>query len=49
MHSKFVVRDGVEGYMGTANLTSHGLAQHVEMGVQLTEGQTWASSCSSRP
>lgn len=35
MHAKFVVADRREGYLGTANLTSQGLEQHVEIGVGL--------------
>ena len=39
MHAKFVIRDGMEGYLGTANLTSQGLEQHVEIGVRLSSEQ----------
>lgn len=40
MHAKFVLRDGEEGYLGTANLTSHGLEQHVEVGLVMRNHQT---------
>jgi hypothetical protein len=40
MHAKFVLRDGEEGYLGTANLTSHGLEQHVEVGLVMRSHQT---------
>jgi len=40
MHAKFVLRDSEEGYLGTANLTSHGLEQHVEVGLVMTSHQT---------
>lgn len=39
MHAKFCLADDEKGYLGTANLTSQGLANNVEMGVRLTEGQ----------
>jgi phosphatidylserine/phosphatidylglycerophosphate/cardiolipin synthase-like enzyme len=39
MHAKFVVADGRRGYLGSANLTSFGLTQHVEVGVGLTAPQ----------
>lgn len=39
MHAKFVVADGVNGYFGTANLTSLGLSEHLEMGVALAPSQ----------
>lgn len=35
MHAKFIVADGVTGYFGTANLTSLGLSEHLELGVAL--------------
>ena len=39
LHAKFVIRDGHHGYLGTANLTSWGMAGHVEAGVELTPNQ----------
>ena len=39
MHAKFCVADGKTGYFGTANLTSYGLEEHVEVGVRLTGRQ----------
>jgi hypothetical protein len=39
MHAKFVVGDRNNGYFGTANLTSLGLAEHLEVGVSLTSAQ----------
>jgi phosphatidylserine/phosphatidylglycerophosphate/cardiolipin synthase-like enzyme len=39
MHAKFCVADGKTGYFGTANLTSFGLEEHVEVGVRLTGRQ----------
>lgn len=39
MHAKFIVADGVSGYFGTANLTSLGLSEHLEMGVALAPAQ----------
>jgi len=39
MHAKFIVADGVTGYFGTANLTSLGLSEHLEMGVALAPTQ----------
>lgn len=39
LHAKFVIRDRMHGYLGTANLTSWGMGGHVEAGVELTEGQ----------
>ncbi|UOY00282.1 phospholipase D-like domain-containing protein [Blastococcus sp. PRF04-17] len=39
MHAKFVVADGSTGYFGSANLTSLGLAEHLEVGVALTAAQ----------
>lgn len=39
MHAKFCVADGRTGYLGTANLTSYGLEEHVEVGVRLTRHQ----------
>lgn len=39
MHAKFVVADDVTGYFGTANLTSLGLSEHLEMGVALAPSQ----------
>jgi hypothetical protein len=39
LHAKFVIRDGIHGYLGTANLTSWGMAGHVEAGVELTPNQ----------
>jgi phosphatidylserine/phosphatidylglycerophosphate/cardiolipin synthase-like enzyme len=32
-HAKFCVRDGVSGYIGSANLTGPGLAGQIEIGV----------------
>jgi hypothetical protein len=40
MHAKFVVADRVRGYFGSANLTSLGLGEHLEMGVALEPEQT---------
>lgn len=40
LHAKFVIRDNVHGYLGTANLTSWGLHGHIEAGVELTAGQS---------
>lgn len=40
MHAKFVTADSRRGYLGSANFTSFGFAQHVEMGVELTAQQT---------
>jgi phosphatidylserine/phosphatidylglycerophosphate/cardiolipin synthase-like enzyme len=39
MHAKFIVGDRSHGYFGTANLTSLGLAEHLEMGVALAPTQ----------
>jgi phosphatidylserine/phosphatidylglycerophosphate/cardiolipin synthase-like enzyme len=39
MHAKFVVADGRSGYFGTANLTSLGLGEHLELGVALAPQQ----------
>jgi hypothetical protein len=39
LHAKFVIRDGEHGYLGTANLTSWGMAGHIEAGVELMPGQ----------
>ena len=39
MHAKFVVGDGSHGYFGTANLTSLGLGEHLEMGIALAPTQ----------
>lgn len=39
MHAKFVVGDRSHGYFGTANLTSLGLGEHLEMGVALAPAQ----------
>jgi PLD-like domain len=39
MHAKFVIADGAGGYFGSANLTSLGLGEHLEVGVALTEAQ----------
>lgn len=33
LHAKFCVVDGARAYVGSANLTGPGLAQHLEMGV----------------
>ena len=40
LHAKFVIRDRVHGYLGTANLTSWGMQNHIEAGVELTVGQS---------
>ncbi len=40
LHAKFVIRDNVHGYLGTANLTSWGMHGHIEAGVELTPGQS---------
>lgn len=40
LHAKFVIRDRVHGYLGTANLTSWGMQDHIEAGVELTAGQS---------
>jgi phosphatidylserine/phosphatidylglycerophosphate/cardiolipin synthase-like enzyme len=42
MHAKFVVADGARGYFGSANLTSLGLGEHLEMGVALEPAQSSA-------
>ena len=39
LHAKFVIGDRRHGYLGTANLTSWGMAGHIEAGVELTPGQ----------
>lgn len=39
MHAKFVVADAAGGYFGSANLTSLGLGEHLEVGVALTAAQ----------
>jgi hypothetical protein len=39
MHAKFCVADEAVGYFGSANLTSRGLGQHVEIGVKLSAPQ----------
>lgn len=39
MHAKFIVSDRSYGYFGTANLTSLGLSEHLEMGVALAPAQ----------
>ena len=39
LHAKFVIRDAEHGYLGTANLTSWGMAGHIEAGVELMPGQ----------
>lgn len=39
MHAKFCISDGTQGYFGSANLTSLGLAHHVEVGVRLSPTQ----------
>jgi hypothetical protein len=40
MHAKFVVADSGRGYFGSANLTSLGLGQHLEVGVALQPVQS---------
>lgn len=40
LHAKVVVRDRSHGYLGTANLTSWGLREHIEAGVELGPGQS---------
>lgn len=42
MHAKFVVSDRTGGYFGTANLTSLGLGEHLELGVRLAGTQAHA-------
>ena len=42
MHAKFVVADRGRGYFGSANLTSLGLGEHLEMGVALEPAQSEA-------
>ncbi|MFF3826222.1 phospholipase D-like domain-containing protein [Streptomyces griseus] len=42
MHAKFVVADRATGYFGSANLSSLGLQEHFEIGMEL--GSTQASS-----
>jgi phosphatidylserine/phosphatidylglycerophosphate/cardiolipin synthase-like enzyme len=39
MHAKFVIGDGARGYFGSANLTSLGLGEHLEIGVPLSSTQ----------
>lgn len=39
LHAKFVIRDGTQGYLGTANFTSWGMHRHIEAGVELSPGQ----------
>lgn len=39
MHAKFVIADANTGYFGSANLTSLGLGEHLEVGVALTPSQ----------
>lgn len=39
MHAKFCIGDGKHGYFGSANLTSLGLTQHIEVGVRLSPDQ----------
>ena len=39
MHAKFIVGDRSNGYLGTANLTSLGLSEHLEVGVALAPAQ----------
>ena len=39
MHAKFCVADESTGYFGTANLTSTGLGEHIEIGVKLSPPQ----------
>lgn len=39
MHAKFIVKDSLAGYLGTANLTSYGMEQHVELGLELNQEQ----------
>jgi hypothetical protein len=39
MHAKFIVGDRSRGYFGTANLTSLGLSEHLEVGVALAPTQ----------
>jgi phosphatidylserine/phosphatidylglycerophosphate/cardiolipin synthase-like enzyme len=39
MHAKFCIGDGRFGYFGSANLTSLGFSQHVEVGVKLSPAQ----------
>jgi len=39
LHAKFCVADSATGYFGSANLTSAGLGNHVEIGVKLSTQQ----------
>lgn len=39
MHAKFCIADGTHGYFGSANLTSLGMTQHVEVGIKLSATQ----------
>lgn len=40
LHAKVAVRDRCHGYLGTANLTSWGMREHIEAGIELTPGQS---------
>lgn len=40
LHAKFVIRDRRRGYLGSANLTSWGMQNHIEAGVELSEAQS---------
>jgi hypothetical protein len=40
LHAKMVVRDRSHGYLGTANLTSWGMREHIEAGVELGPKQS---------
>jgi hypothetical protein len=40
MHAKFVIADAKAGYLGTANLTSLGMEEHLEIGVPLGRHQS---------
>lgn len=42
MHAKFVIADRGRGYFGSANLTSLGLEEHLEVGVALESAQSKA-------
>lgn len=40
LHAKLVIRDRSHGYLGTANLTSWGMREHIEAGVELGPKQS---------
>jgi phosphatidylserine/phosphatidylglycerophosphate/cardiolipin synthase-like enzyme len=39
MHAKFIIADRSSGYLGSANLTSQGMGEHLEVGVRLEPSQ----------